>query len=511
MNIEFIIKGQYLDSNTISNTLFKTLGENVDLKYLSEPTKDTLLDYTDSRSMDDAKALWVNILKDAICILKMNDQRERLYHDTKVLLKNRYGEYYNQFEKIRNISTYGMDEISDYFSDFVDFESVLYGTGDFYRDHIHHVLQVWGLGISILWGTNKIPLILSEDFEVVDIDFHFQLEEKEEKEEKEKVNAIYAISNSEIWSMWSIIALCHDLGYPLEKASQINKKVKKIITHFGCSNFDELNFNFDVLNTFIVDKYLNIISSKTVFEKCEKTICKLETGKECLGEEQGNGTKLQHKYYDKFSKSLEDYKHGVLSGLLLFKKLTFFLETDFAPNKETLSCEDLRQFYIRKEILRAISSHTCSNIYHIELNTLPFILILCDELQEWGRPRFEDLLSGNTEEKQKIEIKEIEVNDKTKLCVQLTFEKLEITKENEPDIIKNIVGRKFRNFNYLLRSAKNDGFRNIFFEWTIKCQNKAYQFIFDTEADSYNMFKFKKYDVDGKSLINEDILDIYGY
>ena len=46
------------------------------------------------------------------------------------------------------------------------------------------------------------------------------------------------ISQSEIWAMWTIIALCHDLGYPIEKTSKINLQAKKIISHFGNMNFE---------------------------------------------------------------------------------------------------------------------------------------------------------------------------------------------------------------------------------------------------------------------------------
>ena len=178
--------------------------------------------------------------------------------------------------------------------------------------------------------------------------------------------------------MWTIVALCHDLGYPLEKASKINQKVKSIVAHFGCKDFVELNFKFDIPNTPLIEKFLKIISSKTICDDISKKQNKYHT-------------EVQQKYYDKFSKSLEEYRHGMFSGFLLFKVLVYFLETDFSPHKNTLTAEDRRQFLIRREMLRAICCHTCPTIYHIDLNTLSFLLILCDEIQEWDRPRFDDL------------------------------------------------------------------------------------------------------------------------
>ena len=56
--------------------------------------------------------------------------------------------------------------------------------------------------------------------------------------------------------------------------------------------------------------------------------------------------------------------------------------------------EEARQFIIRREILRAIASHTCPEIYHSKPNTFSFLLLLADEMQFWGRPTFEAMSTG---------------------------------------------------------------------------------------------------------------------
>ena len=294
--------------------------------------------------------------------MKVNDSRERIYKES----EKDTDKFIEKFESIRMSSSYGIDEIDSYYDDFIDFESVLYGTDDHYRDHVNHVIQVWAVGLSLL-DHHKFNF---PDGYIVkkEIDFHFEIaNEKKPKKvkgkiEKHKKNKEEYISKSELWAMWTIIALCHDLGYPIEKTSKINVQAKKIISHFGNMNFSELNYSFDIFNTFLVNKLLDVVSSKAKIES--------------------NRTSIQTKFRDKISKSLEDYKHGVFSSLLLFKSFTFFLETDIFQNTGNLSHEDLRQFHIRKEILRAIAGHTCPKIYHLELNTLSFLLILCDELQE---------------------------------------------------------------------------------------------------------------------------------
>lgn len=97
-------------------------------------------------------------------------------------------------------------------------------------------------------------------------------------------------------------------------------------------------------------------------------------------------------YYFKFQKSLERNKHGILSALVIYKILRYFLESDYSTNEDYFfDPEDTRQFYIRREILRAISSHTCHDIYQLTAKNFSFLLILCDDAQEWGRKSISEL------------------------------------------------------------------------------------------------------------------------
>lgn len=103
-------------------------------------------------------------------------------------------------------------------------------------------------------------------------------------------------------------------------------------------------------------------------------------------------TRLQPKYYFKFQKSLEHNEHGVISSLIIYKLLLFFLESDYSINEDYMFCyEDTRQFYIRREILRSIASHTCHDIYQMDIFKFSFLLIICDDAQEWGRKSISEL------------------------------------------------------------------------------------------------------------------------
>jgi hypothetical protein len=103
-------------------------------------------------------------------------------------------------------------------------------------------------------------------------------------------------------------------------------------------------------------------------------------------------THLQNKYYLKLLKSFDRLDHGIVSSLLMSKALVYFLESDLSHDiLKHLKSEEARQFLIRREILRAIASHTCPEIYHLKFNTLSFLLYIVDEVQCWGRPTLEEL------------------------------------------------------------------------------------------------------------------------
>ncbi|RLD82544.1 MAG: hypothetical protein DRJ10_04935 [Bacteroidetes bacterium] len=446
------IINRFLNKEHLNNEIFKQVADS-DYAFLSKESTRCFKEYIQDGNLEHAKQLWKSLLIDAISTLKINDSREKIYSDS----KNNIKELKDNWENIRKTNTYGINELEIYFDDFISFETVLYGTDEHYRDHVEHVLQVWGIGIGLLENFN---FSLNDTFEIdKSKDFHFQFTENFDKK----------ISKSELWAMWSMIALCHDLGYPIEKTSQINKQAKKIIAHFGNMNFSELNYSFDIFNTFLVDKYLNIISSKA---------------------SENNKTLIQTKFRDKFSKSLEDYKHGVFSGLLLFKNLTYFLETDFYQddNKE-LSNEDLRQFFIRKEILRSIAGHTCPKIYHLSLDNLAFLLILCDELQEWNRPNFDDYRKSKIRVEPDVQIKEFSLGDNQVVKIEFDYKDADIIEDH----LKYVVDNRFKQIHNLLRSAKDDSQRNVLFEWEIIIGNNTYKLSFDSTKNSFRQFSIKKF------------------
>ena len=315
---------------------------------------------------DDIKKLWKLLIKKSIICLRYFDNREP----------------FQACENKKPIA-YGINELGKYFERYSEFEQLLYGGVKYYRDHVIHVFRVWMLGVNILLDPKYNYLdeiVIEKGFEV---------------------------NSLEKLSIWTIISLTHDLGYPLEKSIQIIDKTKVMMNSFVQNPIVTMDTSFSGVQNSMNDYVLKFMSSKmNGIEKDNphKRICFDEdeyrkilqdpdkTKLEDYKKEKNYVARLQPKYYFKFQKSLEHNSHGVLSALIIYKLLIYFLESDFSTNEDYIfDHEDARQFYIRREILRSIASHTCHDVYQNSMLSFSFLLILCDDAQEWGRKSIAEL------------------------------------------------------------------------------------------------------------------------
>ena len=279
----------------------------------------------------------------------------------------------------------GVSELEKYFKDYSDFETTLYGSSKYYRDHVMHVFRVWLIGINLLLKDNCKYL------------------------NKIVVEPGYDVNAYEKLSIWTIISLSHDLGYPLQKAMEVIERTKTMMTSFVSNPMINMDLSFSGVQNTMNDFVLRFVSSK-MWEIEPETRKTIEYTKESFGEEQRRlndlgdeerktevdkkryVARLQPKYYFKLQKSLEHSQHGILSSLIIYKHLLYFLESDYSLNEDYMfDYEDSRQYYIRREILRAIASHTCHDIYQNDMLRFSFMLILCDDAQEWGRKSISEL------------------------------------------------------------------------------------------------------------------------
>lgn len=307
---------------------------------------------------EEIKEIWKIAIQKSIKCLRFFDTREP----------------YMEYES-KNPVAYGVEELSDYFEKYIKFESMLYGGGKYYRDHVIHVFRVWLLGLDTL---------LANEGEYL---------------KRIHIQSNYSVNALEKISIWSMIALTHDLGYPLEKAQGIIDQTKDMMKSFISNPTMSMDLSFNGIQNNMNDFVVRFISSK--MNKVPSIISVNEAADEKEFDDSSSGgtkttnqyvARLQPKYYFKFQKSLEGYNHGILSTIILYKLLRYFLESDFNINEDyRFDEEESRQFYIRREILRTIASHTCHDIYHLDMLSFAFLLIVVDDAQEWGRKRISDL------------------------------------------------------------------------------------------------------------------------
>jgi hypothetical protein len=421
------------------------------------------------------KELWIKLLDKSIKCLKYYDQREPF-----MKYKNKKPE------------TYRMEDLKSYFDQFSSFEGMLYGSNNEYRDHIIHVFRTWLLGVFIL--LNKSSKNTEKIINKIVLDGVINCAENNTK-------YLFNPTESELLSMWTLISLCHDLGYPLEKRDGIIKKTEEMMVNF----FPNANITMTYNNISGVHdesirnivKFISSVVEGSVIRigsyhktKYSSKIRSKYYNKFCKSPQKIKySSRIQSKYYNKISKSLESFSHGIISAIILFKSLEYFSESDFSIEGDySNSIKDAKQFYIRREILRSIAVHTCSNVYHIKITTLPFLLILCDELQEWDRRTFMDFYSGkqNIDYKMDLNLRKLK-KEEVRICESLAFKK-------DPDYeeLFNKYFDKYFNqyekYKKIFRDGLDTKYREFSFTKEVKIKNKEIVFIIDISKDKGSNF-----------------------
>lgn len=340
----FLAEDTRLDGRAIEHPLDDDIRQQ--LTAMANKFRDTDDDYEIFAFAGIIKELWNKIIEKSIKCLRFFDGREPFLNNSS-----------------KRPVAYGVKELGDYFDKYTQFESMLYGGGKYYRDHVVHVFRVWLLGLDCLLDNEAAYL------------------------KRISIQQSISVNSLEKISIWSMIALTHDLGYPLEKAQGIIEKTKEMMRSFVSNPTLSLDLSFNGIQTNMNDFVVRFMSSK--MHEIPPTSSKKEDTK---GETKKFVARLQPKYYFKFQKSLEGYNHGILSATIIYKLLIFFLESDFNINEDyVFDEEEARQFYIRREILRTIASHTCHDVYHLDMMNFSFLLIMVDDAQEWGRKRISEL------------------------------------------------------------------------------------------------------------------------
>jgi len=408
---------KYIDKNKLPENLSYPLDSStinilIELKNFI-PDKERNLPYSKVEKLND---FWKIIITKSIQCLRLFDNREPFRKNPE-----------------KTIVAYGIENLVKYYKNYTEFEGLLYGANANYRDHIFHVFRTWLIGLNV---------IIKKDFDVTDLDglkYNWECYGK--------------LMICEKISIWSVIAFCHDLGYPLEKSKGILRVTQNMMREIVTDSKITEDFSFGGTQVSINEYIVKFISTKMKFLK--KT--NMEDDDKREEKDESYYGRIQPKYYLKLTKSLEEFKHGIISAIIIYKTLLYFLESDFNLNDDyEYTAEDARQFYIRREILRAIAAHTCPDIYNIKVTTFSSLLYICDEIQNWGRKDWHELYSA-----QELNTSEVTINKFDKTEISYT-ENIELgAKTDIKKFVQDLFNNQYSKYKKKFRDGLDSAQRNF--------------------------------------------------
>lgn len=249
------------------------------------------------------------------------------------------------------------------YSDFLKtFEPALYhlsaGGGRTYRDHYLHQFQVFLLGLHI-------------------IDKFYEKLKFDEVKEKQ----------------WLVASSFHDVAYPVQLYDGWSKKFFEEV-------FDISDVGMADLKSSFIDKTLLSSMGYMINSLCTTHLDRKLTGN-WLDEEQD----LVQFFYKKITMVKH---HCVLSAISLLKKASTS-GCDSSLLKEVFVPATLAILLHDKEVWKELKEQHGLAQIEFDMDPIAFLLLFCDCIQEWGRPREAD---NDAEEKQRFLLDKFEKSDK---------------------------------------------------------------------------------------------------
>ncbi|MCI0470174.1 MAG: hypothetical protein L0Y73_00785, partial [Candidatus Aminicenantes bacterium] len=209
----------------------------------------------------------------------------------------------------------------------LNFELPLYAASEFYRDHCYHVIDVCLLG----------------EFFLTCCLFEKKSGQGNKRSFFPKLESPY---KTDFLKNWYTAALCHDLGYVVERVEKLVGPIEKL----KCEG----------LNQFNVYLKEGIGQGKEMLKKTIESLCA------------DGDLEIADELKQIAAKRTDALDHGIIGWLYL--------------------CQTLKQMEIpistMKHALLAVLRHNLTeHEKNIHGEPLSLLLMLCDHLQEWGRPK----------------------------------------------------------------------------------------------------------------------------
>jgi hypothetical protein len=232
---------------------------------------------------------------------------------------------------------------ADFLDDTQDFEHLLKELR--MRDHFIHSFRVFLLGYSII---NKINQLFPEER-------YFKFPER-------GYNLI-----------WMLSATFHDSAYAIEKTDDwMNKFFLRFLgikTQF-----------FLRLPELLTPTYTDFLRMLSQHHKSPFSI---------RDNFQFSFNGMDWNYYDKVGEALLKKDHGVLGALMLCHRMA--IKEGFLGGDQRIASGDEYNFlYYHLSAAHAISVHNIDVVIDFKRHPFAFMLVLCDEIQDWGRSEDDD-------------------------------------------------------------------------------------------------------------------------
>lgn len=329
----------------------------------------------------------------------------------------------------------GYDILFEYFDDFVEFEELIFASDKFYRDHTLHSLWVYFLG-EYLYNKDEFKVLFS-GFNQNIRDTALLYESFEPIKDNRMIREFYTFLSNVMKimqvddSIRCVVALSHDLGYPLKIINKINKSIRKILPHFSITKFGEFDFQFESVQQLYIQNLLEILAydieyvidsgnldyeEQGVIEKINRLFnqinMKITEGKKPnielitqLSTELSSFTEKEEYIvrrvmsgrgiveksiarYLRLANDFEKYMHGIMSCYLLMKSLNSFTNFDLSfsdPSNLPMDKIDFVTIYSKSKILIAMADHTSNGFLIRKFDNYSAFLVLIDEIEEFSR------------------------------------------------------------------------------------------------------------------------------
>jgi len=254
----------------------------------------------------------------------------------------------------------GKTDIFRYVDEMIDYEDVLFSLDPHHREHIIHSVWVMLLGLFLIEQTFT--------YKTINHDEVFTTYTNNSSSEQSRNNILAQFKQFEL-PIWCLIALTHDLGYPIQKTRIANQVMAKMINNFGFLNLKDFEYAFTVIHQPSINELLNNLSSAIICEENHYTIGL------------ASGLRIDN------AKSFENLDHGIMSSYLLQNKLDWICDVlPFQVGSRTLlDAKSAVQVALVLTLLKSVASHTNKNSYDSRIDTLSGLLFICDEIEEFAR------------------------------------------------------------------------------------------------------------------------------